>query len=321
MKRLVCLGVSVVAMLAWISSASAVTQQRSYVASNGVDTNDCSRAAPCLTFQRAHDQTDPGGELTCLDNSDYGPLNITKTITIDCGGTGATIVDAGSLDTIIINHNFVDVTIRNLNIVGNGTGQEGIHFTNGSSLNVENCRISGFGLNFGVGIHFTPANVAAKLHVADTLIQDSGNLLANTGGGIVIQPSGTGSALAVIERTTMTKNFAGLVANGTGSTGTVSVQVKDSVASLSTTHGFAAITAAGKATTAITLDRSSSLTNGNDGIHSEGSPAFVLIGNSTVSSNGTGLNSVSSGHIFSYQNNQLKGNISDGAATGVLPIN
>jgi hypothetical protein len=47
----------------------------------------------------------------------------------------------------------------------------------------------------------------------------------------------------------------------------------------------------------------------------------MLVGNSTISSNGTGLNSVSGGHILSYQNNQLKGNISDGAATGVLPVN
>jgi hypothetical protein len=125
----------------------------------------------------------------------------------------------------------------------------------------------------------------------------------------------------LIERTTMTRNFVGLTANGSGSTGMISVQVKDTVVSLSTSHGIAAITAPGQSTTAITLDRGSSLTNGSDGIHSEGLPAFVLIGNSTVSSNGTGLHSVSGGHIFSYQNNQLKGNVSDGAATGVLPVN
>src|ERR671935_371846 len=49
----------------------------------------CTRAAPCATFQAAHDATDPGGEINCIDAGNFGPVGliITKPITIDCAGT------------------------------------------------------------------------------------------------------------------------------------------------------------------------------------------------------------------------------------------
>ena len=51
-----------------------------------------------------------------------------------------------------------------------------------------------------------------------------------------------------------------------------------------------------------------------------GASAFVLLKDATVMSNGTGLSAVSGGNIFSYQNNALTGNVSDGAATAVLTL-
>ena len=60
---------------------------RSWVASGGSDGNTCIRSAPCLTFQRAHDVTNAGGVMHCVDPGDFGLLTITKSVTIDCTGT------------------------------------------------------------------------------------------------------------------------------------------------------------------------------------------------------------------------------------------
>jgi len=46
----------------------------------------------------------------------------------------------------------------------------------------------------------------------------------------------------------------------------------------------------------------------------------IHIGNSTVIGNGTGLNAVGGGKIFSYQNNQATGNTTDGAPTNLLTL-
>src|SRR5262249_43505654 len=121
-------GAALVALLPG-ASAWAVTQQIAWVASNGMDTNDCTRAAPCATFQRAHNQTDPGGQIHCVDGKLQCPDHHQGDHTIDCTATGgATALDAGSIPTIIINGNFVDVTLRGLYITGNGTGEAGIVF-------------------------------------------------------------------------------------------------------------------------------------------------------------------------------------------------
>ena len=59
---------------------------------------------------------------------------------------------------------------------------------------------------------------------------------------------------------------------------------------------------------------------GADGILAQSPNAYMLLSNATVLSNATGLHSVSGGNILSYQNNTVTGNVSDGAATGVVTV-
>jgi hypothetical protein len=160
--------------------------------------------------------------------------------------------------------------------------------------------------------------VTGELYVLDSIISTNGR--AADGGGIVIQPVGSGSARVAIERTRVENNTYGVFANGTGSTGVIAVQMRDSVSGANAFGGVSAFTAAGQSTTSITLERSSSLLNGTNGVLSQGSPAFVLLAESTVMSNGTGLNIQSGGHILSYQDNQLTGNVSDGAAPAPISV-
>src|SRR5262249_38802870 len=76
-----------------VGSAHAIP--RSFVSGAGAGTT-CTRAAPCATFQAAHNATDPGGEVNCIDPGDFGAVTITKSITIDCTGTLGTIRTGGT---------------------------------------------------------------------------------------------------------------------------------------------------------------------------------------------------------------------------------
>jgi len=91
-----------------------------FVSGVGDDSNPCSREAPCRTFAAAISKTKTGGEIAVLDPAGYGPVTITKSITIDGGGmasilateTNGITVDAGPTDVVIL---------RNLSIKGAGT--------------------------------------------------------------------------------------------------------------------------------------------------------------------------------------------------------
>ena len=48
----------------------------------GSDSNPCTRMSPCLTFAAALAQTNAGGEIDVLDPGDFGPVTITKSISI-----------------------------------------------------------------------------------------------------------------------------------------------------------------------------------------------------------------------------------------------
>jgi hypothetical protein len=193
----------------------------------------------------------------------------------------------------------------------------GIGFINGAALYVEHCSIYGWqGGVWGVGIRFVPTN-HSNLYVTDSIISNNG--LATSGGGIAIAPTGAGSARVTISRSHIEGNTYGVFANGLSSTGAILVQIKDSVVANSVFDGISAYST-GQSTAAITVDHGSSLLNGGSGIVSQGPGAFVVLANSTVMSNVTGLQSGGGGTILSYQNNQLTGNGTDGAPTGMLSV-
>ncbi len=205
------------------------------------------------------------------------------------------------------------MTLRNLNINGVNLGGSGVTFQNGSALFVEHCVIENWNSAIpAIGIHFRLSGVTAELHVTDSVIKNNGN--GSSGSGIIIQPSGSAGANAVIERTTVENNTYGIFANNTGGTGTILLHIKDSTVANSTVNGISAYTAG--SITAIVIDHSSSLINGGSGILSQGSGGLVFLSDTTVMSNLTGLSTAGGGTIYSYGNNRLTGNASD----GVTPV-
>jgi hypothetical protein len=316
MKAIAHLSAGLAALLALLlPAAPAHAIPRTWVASNGAG-GACTRAAPCADFQTAHNTTDAGGEINCVDAGLYGSVTISKSITIDCTGIFAGVRPPGpGTAAIFLNMGSDVVTLRGLAIDGGGTGGIGVSFAFGTALHIENCRIFGFrgGVN-GRGISVTPgAGVTSKLSVSDSVVTENG--LPADGGGIIVQPSGSGSARVELDRVRVKSNTHGIVATGTGSTGPIVIQVRDSLVAGHTGNGIAAITNVG-----IVVDRTSSVGNAGSGILAQGSGAVVNIGSSTVVGNAAGFNAAAGGQILSYQNNQASGNVIDGAVTAVLTV-
>jgi len=117
---------------------------RTWVSGVGDDANPCSRTAPCKTFAGAISKTAAGGEINVLDPGGFGAVTITKTITIDATGVEAGVLINGTNGIRVAAGATDSVFLRGLDFVGLGTGIDGIEFSSGLMLTVENCRISGF---------------------------------------------------------------------------------------------------------------------------------------------------------------------------------
>src|SRR2546430_12992213 len=138
------LGFTVISFAIVLQAASAHAQAtRTWVSGVGDDANPCSRVAPCKTFAGAISKTAPSGEINCIDPGGFGAVTITKSITIDCGGTFGSIL-AALTNGININGAAITVNLRNLSINGVGNGLLGINFITGNSLTLTNVNVMNF---------------------------------------------------------------------------------------------------------------------------------------------------------------------------------
>jgi len=247
--------------------------------------------------------------IICLDSYDYtstDTLEITQSITIACEGQ---VARAGR---IVINAPSVVVVLRGLTITGHygDAGDTGIDFKDGNALHLESSQVIGWA---GIGIQFRPTGTS-RLYVTDSVISENGTFTG--GGGVFVQPSGSGSARVSLSRVTMNQNTHGIFADGTGTTGSIVVQVDGSVVAGSLGNGIWAKRAG------IVVDRTSSKNNAGYGVLADGPGSLFHLSNSMVVGNGAGLGTANgTGQIFSYGNNQTKGNGFDGAPTGALTRN
>jgi hypothetical protein len=305
------------ALVLWLHGAPAQAIPLTWVASNGAGAV-CSRAAPCATFQAAHDATDARGEINCVDAGSYDSVTITKAISIVCDGTLATIVASGAGVTINAGASDI-VSLKGLNIEGRSAQPQGIRFESGAALHVDKVQIRGFrGPTFGAGIFFFP-DAYAELYVTDSYIIDNGLPGNNPFGGILIQPGSSGSVNAFISRVRLENNNLGIFVQGSVSTGVaVNATVTDSAVIGSQGNGVTAITIAGKAAVSIFLDHSVVSGNFGSGVNANGAAAsgtgsaFVRIGDSTIVLNATGVSTTNAGVVQSMKNNRISGNLTDG---------
>jgi hypothetical protein len=287
----------------FINSYASAQALRTWVSGVGDDANPGSRTAPCKTFAGAISKTAAGGEIDCLDPGGFGAVTITKSLTIDGGGTFASILGAGT-NGIVINAGVNDVvTIRNLSINGAGTGLNGIRFIAGGTLIIENCVIFNFAQR---GVDFQPAG-ASKLIIKNTTIRNNNNSV--NGGALQIIPGAAGTAKCVVDGVHMDGNRLGIQAQ----TGTV-LSVRDTVIDNCLTNGILTI---GPGTINIDVENTLITNCSANGIRAGGN-AVVHISNVTVMNNNVGL-SIPSGQIISFGNNKIALNASTTAPSSTIP--
>lgn len=293
---------------------------RTWVSGVGDDANPCSRTAPCKTFAGAISKTAAGGEINCLDPGGFGAVTVTKSITIDCTGTFGSILASGTTG-VIVNAANINVILRGLSINGGTSvspGFHGVRFLNGNSLTIEDCIIQNFtstSAGAGNGITFAPSG-AGRLYVRNTTLVGNGN--PTTGSGILVQPTGVGSAAVLIEDVGFLNNAgSGLRVDTTGNTGPGGffVQVHESALSGSPT-GVNVIGPAGTTVAFVNVVDSTVMNNTTAGISANGTGARVRVSNSRIMGNTTGVVFSNSGSLVTYVDNILDGNGTDGTFSG-----
>ncbi|MGH6837251.1 MAG: hypothetical protein ACREDT_00315 [Methylocella sp.] len=255
---------------------------RTFVSGTGTDSGTCTRTAPCRTFAFALTQTNAGGEIDVLDPAGYGAVTIAKAISIVNDGAGTAGITASSGNGVTINAGTRDsVHLRGLTIEGLDTGSNGIQFSTGGNLAIENCVIRGF--------RFV---------------------------GVNIKPTGSANVTGLLSKVIMDNNGEdGIIVNGSSLTpATLFVTVVDSVASNNGFNGIEAVSVAGAALTRVVVRNSVANYNGAAGLSAGGAMrhSILSVGHSVVTGNATGVDDTGgTGVILSYGDNEIDGNTFD----------
>jgi hypothetical protein len=288
-----------------------------WISTRGDDTNDCGSAeVPCRTVQGAYGKTTNGGSIYCADSGHFtgdSGFNIDKSIVIDCRGHIAhfagIVVDISNASAVVV--------LRGLTLDGSFNNPQGVWFKQGGQLHIENCRVTGFTFGFASGIRFAPSD-GSRLSVVDSVISVNGSA-NNTGGGIIIRPTGSGSARVALSRVNVENNVFGVAVDGTDSTAGINVTISDSTMSGNLQDGIIAVTPGGGAPIGVMVKNTRSANN-QIGIRSLGPNVTVRVDGSTVIGNGTGLAFGSGGALLTYGNNNVDANGSDGAFSGPVTL-
>lgn len=311
-------------------SGAGIAAQRTFVSVLGSDANasyNCSNSLPCRGFTAALGVTDAGGEIVIKDSGGYGPVVITKSVSIIANdgvyagisvfsGTGIEIATPG-----------VDVLLKGLTINGLG-GYIGISMSDGMRLTVLNCLVRNFSLDGGVGIS---VDVAGLARVFDTvLLENATGVAIGAGATAVISRTrfyGNAFGLEVLagaaDETTTDVSASEAGQNGTGfharalAGGTVKLNVKDSV--LAKNSGIGGRTTSTGGIVQSTYTSSLISGNGGGGLYAEGSGAKIVAIGNTLTQNSYGLVQTSGSTVVSTGDNAASDNIS-GASSGTITL-
>jgi Right handed beta helix region/Divergent InlB B-repeat domain len=307
---------------AFTTNGDPANNTRTWVsATSGSDSNSCTRASPCLTFAAALALTPAGGEIDVLDPGDFGPVTITKAVSIysaDVGtasvagttpapGTSGIVISAGSSDVINLGGLIFDGV--------NASGTSGVVFLSGARLNISQCVFQGFTTS---GMTLSPGAGSATT----TLLVVQNTTILNNATGILVRPTGGIAAKVTLRWLHIDGNTGeGLRVDGTGGSGAINATFADSTASQNASNGIDAVSGPGNAT--VDIMRVVAASNGSAGIQSNqssGGTASVTVGSSTLYANAIGIQATGGAGLLSYGNNQVTGNAANGSFTGIAGL-
>ena len=295
--------------IALVSAQDGRALARAFISINGNDANACSPTAPCRTLSGAMIKVFEGGEIVVMDSGLFGNVQIDKSVTI----MGAPGVHAGvGADTkagtaVSINAPLNStVVLRNLYITTRDLNQlfYGIDFVAGGTLHIENCVVAGF-KHYGLRVNESAICDAGcpRVSVEDSFVRGNGI-------GIALR-----SAVTVIEHSRIEENTLGIQLGGRTQT-----TVRDSIVTRNSDTG---ITLAFLSTGRL---ESSSITDNGTGLmvfSDSNSPGTFYVADTLVSGNNVGLkyqSGESTGKIYSFGNNRLFGNSTNGNFTDTLQL-
>ncbi len=254
--------------------------QRTFVATTGADTNtafNCSLVKPCRGFAAAIGVTNSNGEIIALDSGGYGPVTITKSVSLIAPPGVYAGISVFTGDGVTINAPGAIVVLRGLSINSQG-GDRGISLLAAARVRVESCIVSGMHV---AGISDTATD--AELIVQDTIVRDNlgsgvyvfadiGRLVLdhvhsehNGGNGLSLTPSvGSLGALATITDSIFTHNDGDGIGADSVSGATITLMVERSVLSNNGQNGFRADASGGSVV--VTVSRSTINDNHGNGL-------------------------------------------------------
>ena len=282
---------------------------RTWVSGKGVDQAGCGPiATPCRTLQYAHDNTVSSGEIDVLDSAGYGPLAISKSISVIGDGSVAGVLSSGTGNAITITADVADsITLSGLSIEGAGVGSYGIKFTSGGKLTVTRCIVQQFA---GTGIYLSPASGTVNVTILDSIVTNSAS-----GIGYAVGSTNTTTAQIFLSRVTASNNSNyGLIVNGVGS-GTASIQVSDTNFVGNASVGLYFNQPVGTGSVSASIDRSYSAFNGAG---MQVLKASVRLNQSTITGNATQALFISGGTLTTLNNNNISGSIVGTLTQGAL---
>jgi hypothetical protein len=282
------------------ATPAAAQATRTWVSGVGDDVNPCSRTAPCKTFAGAISKTAAGGEINCLDPGGFGAVSIVKSMTISCPYTEGGALAGGNGITFNMPATTDVGFIRGLDIFGVNPPTNGIRFVNNGSLHVHDTVIRRFNAASSRGISYQPSG-PSELYITDTIIAENGN--AATGGGILIQPTGTGNAIVTM-RNVKVHNNAGtaIQIDSTANTGTRTNVIMDNVSVAGNNAGIVVVSQIGTTPTSVLIRNSTIFGNGS-GITANGGTAAVRSAGNSIFGNSTGVTQLNGGAVFTHGEN------------------
>ena len=284
-----------------LATAPAHARARVFVASYGNDSNPCTFGSPCKTFQQAVNVVDAAGEVTAIDSAGFGPINITKAVTITSpDGVEAGIVPVSGGNAIAIAAGSTDaVELHGLTVDGSGVGTNGIEFTSGGSLTVVNCVVRNMA---STGLDFVSSATTTQT------LAVSNSYFTRNSTGISIKLTNTGAITAAIDRTGLNGNEDGLnVTAAISSAGNITVGMTDSVAANNTFAGVVLNNTGATGSSDVSLTHS--LVEGNSvGLLGEGTGGTIWLAQSTLTGNATSFELSTNAAINTFSDNYFAGN-------------
>jgi hypothetical protein len=138
-----------------------------------------------------------------IDPANYGPVTITKSISIVADGAGPAGIIVATGNAITINSvQGVAFNLRGLTLDGEGTGSSGIAVTSGGSLTISDCFIRNFQ---GAGILINGQSLRTSV---------LNSVMDNNGSGLTISGSGFSNTFLTVRNSVANYNIIGFSVTG-----------------------------------------------------------------------------------------------------------